>query len=196
MIENKNRVIDRIKIAADNGDADSQFILATMYDELVEYRNNEEAFKYYTLAAQNGIAEAQYKLGDIYYYNKDLILDDKNLELAFNYYKIAADNGYSNAQYKLGEIYDDGMNKYDYRTGKTSVIVAKNIKKALKYYKLAAEDGIADAQIRVLEICLEKNIFEDFDKYYTLASNNEDEHIRLTANYLSREIKRSKKLKK
>ena len=133
MSENKKRVIDRIKVAADNGDADSQFILATMYDALVEYRNKEEAFKYYTLAAQNGIAEAQYRLGDIYYYNKDLLFADKNLLLAFKYYKLAADNGYAPAQYKIGEIYEDGLRKYDPKTGKTIVVVAENNVAALKY---------------------------------------------------------------
>lgn len=193
MSENKKRVIDRIKTAADNGDADSQFILATMYDEIVEYRNKKEAFKYYTLAAGNGIAEAQYRLGDIYYYNKDLILSDKNLELAFKYYKLAADNGYAVAQYKLGSIYDHGMNKYDYKTGKTSVIVAENIEEALKYYKLAAENGIDDAQIRVLEICVEKDNHEVFDEYYALASSSEDEHTRITADYLSQRIRARRK---
>ena len=189
MSENKKRVIDRIKVVADTGDADSQFILAIMYDELVEYRNKEEAFKYYTLAAENGIAEAQYRLGDIYYYNSDFMFVDKSLEIAFKYYKLAAENGYADAQYKLGQIYDNGMNKYDYKTGKISVIVAENIKEALKYYKLAAENGIAAAQIRVLEICLNEKLFEDFEKYYRLASNNKDEHTRITADYLSQAIK-------
>ena len=193
MNDNMKRVIDRIKVVADNGDADSQFILAIMYDEIVEYRNKEEAFKYYTLAAENGIAEAQYRLGDIYYYNSDFMFVEKSLEIAFKYYKLAAENGYAAAQYKLGNIYNNGMNKYDYKTGKTSVIVPENMKKALKYYKLAAENGVAAAQIRVLEICLNEKQFDDFEKYYTLASNNEDEHTRISADYLSQKIKTRRK---
>lgn len=192
MSENKTNVIDRIKAAADNGNADSQFTLAVMYDKIVEYRNKEEAFKYYTLAAKNGIAEAQYRLGDIYFFNSDFLFVDKSLEIAFYYYKIAADNGYAAAQYELGRIYDHGMNKYDYKTGKTIVIVAENKKEALKYYRLAADNGISKAQIRVMEICLDKGNFEDFEKYYALASNNEDEDIRICAHDLAIRRKRRK----
>ena len=185
MNENYKKVIDRIKTAADNGNADSQYILAVMFDEVVEYRNKEEAFKYYTLAANNGVPEAQYKLGDIYYYNKDLIFVDKNLLLAFKYYKYAADNGYAPAQYKIGEIYEDGLRKYDPKTGKTIVVVAENNGAAFKYYKLAADNGISKAQIRVMEMCLNKANSKDFEKYYTLASNSEDEAIRFCAYDLS-----------
>lgn len=56
-----------------------------MYDALVEYRNEEEAFKYYKLAADSEIAEAQYRLGDIYYYNSIFHFVYINLEEAFAY---------------------------------------------------------------------------------------------------------------
>ncbi len=193
MSEQKTSVIDRIKALADNGDADSQFILATMYDALVEYRNKKEAFKYYTLAAQNGIAEAQYRLGDIYYYNKDLIFTDKNLELAFKYYKLAADNEYAPAQYKIALIYENGMCKYDPQTGKTSVIIAENRETAFKYYKLAACNGITEALLRVLEISKDTNKPKVFEEYYMLACNSENEDTCIYAKNLSYQFKRQKR---
>ena len=193
MSEDKKRVIDRIKAAADNGDLDSQFILATMYDRLVEYRNKEEAFKYYTLAAENGIAEAQYRLGDIYYYNKDLILANINKELAFKYYKLAADNGYAPAQYVLGSIYYQGMKEYITSTGKSVTVVSANSEEALKYYKLAAFSGVDKALINVLALCYAENKFEDFEHFYIIASNSENEKIRLDANNMYLSYNRKKK---
>lgn len=181
----EKRVIDRIKVAADNGGADSPFILATMYDALVEYRNKKQSFKYYTLAAQNGIAEAQYRLEDIYYYNKDLIFVDENFELAFKYYNFATDNEYAHAQYKIALIYENGVRKYDYKSGKTSVIIAENRETTFKYYKLAAENGITEVFMRVLEICKDTNKPKVFKKYYMLASNSKNEDTRIYANYLS-----------
>ena len=181
MIELKPGVVDRLKDAADKGDADSQYLLAVMYDEIVEYRNKVEAFKYYTLAAQNGIAEAQYRLGSIYYYNKDFILKDIDLELAFKYYKLAADNGYGPAQYKIADIYDFGLNRYDHETGRIVTVIDANRLEALKYYRLAANNGVRDALIRGLEITLEDERTRDFDTFYTIASNSSDEKTRIYA---------------
>ncbi len=193
MGENNKRVIDRIKIAADKGDPDSQFILATMYDDVLEYTNKEEAFNYYNLAAQNGIAEAQFKLGDIYYYNKDLLLPNINKKLAFHYYKLAADNGYAPAQNKLGDIYCNGMSEYITRTGKSVTVVPKDETKALKYYKLAALGGVDKALISVLALCLAQNKIEDFEQFYMIADSSEDERIRLVAHNMYSSYIRLKK---
>ena len=193
MGENNKRVIDRIKIAADKGDPDSQFILATMYDDVLEYTNKEEAFKYYNLAAQNGIAEAQFKLGDIYYYNKDLLLPNINKKLAFHYYKLAADNGYAPAQYELGDIYCDGMSEYITRTGKSVTVVSKDKTEALKYYKLAALGGVEEALINVLSLCLDQNKIEDFEQFYMIADSSENEMIRLDAHNMYSSYIRLKK---
>lgn len=193
MSEQNTGVIDRIKASADKGDADSQLILAVMYDRIVEYRNKEEAFKYYLLAAKNGISEAQYRLGDIYYYNSDFLFVNKSLEEAFKYYKIAADNGYAPAQYKIALIYENGMRKYDPKTRKTSIIIAESKETAFKYYKLAARNGVTEALMRVLEICKDTNKPKVFEEYYILASNNENEDTRIYAKNLSYQFKRQKR---
>ena len=197
MSYNKSKVIDRIKVSADKGDADSQFILATMCDWMVEYRDYDEALKYYLLSAENGIAEAQYRLGDIYSSNSLFPNVDKNEEEGVKYYKLAADNGHAQAQYIIAQMYEHGMNRYDYSTGKTVTIVPKNEDEALKYYELAAVNGISNAQIRILEIMIDKKQFQYFDKYYDLASNNEDEHTRLAAaNLLQIGMEKNKKIKR
>ncbi len=185
MSENKKRVIDRVKVAADKGDADSQFILASMYDVFPEYRNEEEAFKYYKLAADNGIAEAQYKLGIIYSHNSIFNFVDVNLEEAFKYYKLAADNGYAPAQYEIACIYERGMYRHASVTGAREVVITKNNTDAFKYYKLAALGGIDEALIRVLEICARTNEDELFEEFYKIASNSENELVCIFADNLS-----------
>ncbi len=190
---NYKGVIDRIKAAADNGDADSQFILAAIYEEILYLEDDKlkEAFKYYKLAAENGIAEAQYKLGDIYYYNELNIIKKANFKLAFKYYKLAADNGYPDAQYKVGSIYEDGMQIRI--KGEFITFVPENKKESLKYYKLAADNGVVEALIRVIEICLHNDNNNDFEKYYAIARNNKDEDTRNYAHYLAMKRKEKKR---
>jgi hypothetical protein len=80
---------------AEKGDARAQSILGTM----VVDSNPKEAVKWYKLAAAQGYAEAEYKMGWVY---EDGIGVPRDKDEAARWYKLAAEHGYLEAQYKLG----------------------------------------------------------------------------------------------
>jgi len=85
----------------------------------------------YTLAAEQGFAEAQHNLAYMYK-NGEGVLQD--YQTAAKWYTLAAEQGDPNAQYNLALMYDIGEGVLqDYQT-------------AVKWYTLAAEQGIAQAQ--------------------------------------------------
>jgi TPR repeat protein/ATP-dependent 26S proteasome regulatory subunit len=90
------------------------------------------ATKYYKLAAQEyakvadqGDAESQVELGELYYFKLN------RYDLAEKYLKMAADQAYAPGQDCLGWLYDDKLNRKDL---------------AEKYYMMAAEQGYSNAQ--------------------------------------------------
>jgi TPR repeat protein len=88
----------------------------------------------YTLAKQ-GNADAQYKLGEMYYYGEGVPQDDKT---AVKWYTLAAKQGNARAQNNLGLMYYRGQG------------VPQDYKTAVKWYTLSAKQGFADAK-RFLE---------------------------------------------
>lgn len=58
-----------------------------------------------TYAAAYEKAAEQYRLGNCYYYGKEVA---KDLPLAIKYYREAAENGHTDAQYNLGNCYENG----------------------------------------------------------------------------------------
>lgn len=91
-------------------------------------------FKATQAAAENGDAEAQYSLGNMYAKGDGV---DKDDVMAFKYYQLAADQGLAKAQRNLGVMYALGCG------------VAKNDVMAVKYMQLAADQGLAAAQVRL-----------------------------------------------
>ncbi len=90
-----------------------------------------EEVKALQLSAEKGDAEAQYKLGYIYYYGLGIEAD---YDVAFMWYKKSAEQGNANGQYRLGRFYDiDEENEQIRRL-------------AVKWYTKAAEQGLAEAQ--------------------------------------------------
>ena len=63
-------------------------------------KNDVEAAKWNRLAADLGAAEAQAKLGELYFDGKGVPQSDAAAE---RYFRLAADQGNSNAQYFLGK---------------------------------------------------------------------------------------------
>lgn len=82
----------------------------------------KEAFELYRQAAEQGDAEAQNKLANMYNAGENV---KKNPKQAVEWYQKAADQGYANAQSNLALAYDQG----------TGTITSKS--KAEKYYKSA-----------------------------------------------------------
>ena len=92
---------------------------------------NMLSFTHVLKEAKKGDADAQYKLGEMYYVGKDVQKDDAKAE---KWYRNAAEQGDANAQYNLGLMYNSGEG------------VPRDNAEALKWYSKAAEQGDANAQ--------------------------------------------------
>jgi TPR repeat protein len=90
-----------------------------------------EAAKWYRLAAEQGIAGAQYNLGVMYDNGEGVSENDAE---AAKWYRRAADQGHALAQYNLGLMHDNGEG------------VPENDAEAVKWYRRAAAQGNAKAQ--------------------------------------------------
>ena len=102
----------------------------------------------FSLAAQDGNAEAQFLLGKCY-------LDGTGVEQDFNkaekWLKKAADQGHAEAQFLLGKCYQYGKG------------VEQDFDKAMKWIAMAADQGHAEAK----EVC----IFDRLDAFERLVDN-------------------------
>jgi TPR repeat protein len=81
--------------------------------------------------AQEGDAEAQYKLGKMYYDGEGVT---KNYQKAVEWLRKAAGQGLDKAQNSLGYMYANGYG------------VTKDYQKAVEWYRKAAEQGLDKAQ--------------------------------------------------
>ena len=91
---------------ANQGDAQAQFQLGWMYSkgEGVS-EDDQEAVKWYRLAAEQRHAHAQYNLGLMYDSGWGVPKDDKE---AVKWFRRAAEMGFAEAQHNLGVMYQKG----------------------------------------------------------------------------------------
>ena len=85
-------------------------------------------------AAEKGEADAQYKLGEMYYAGKDVQKDDAKAE---KWYRKAAEQGFADAQAILDMMHEEGKG------------VLQDDAESVKLYLKAAEQGDADAQFNL-----------------------------------------------
>lgn len=144
-------------------EADEAFKIGKQYQE---NNNYEEALHYFAKAAELGSIQAQYQVGDIYYYGKTGYQDDGEAE---KWYLKSAENGCVEAQYSLGNLYlgskkpeknaeaakwlqkaaESGHVTAQYNLGfmyHNGWGVTKDYKKAVMWYNYAAQKGSSDAQ--------------------------------------------------
>ena len=97
------------------------------------YDNNyfNTAFREYRPLAEQGNAEAQLRLGQMYEMGKGTAKDDTE---AVAWYRLAADQDHPDAQFNLGYMYAHGLG------------VSANPVHALMWWRLASEKGHAMAQ--------------------------------------------------
>ena len=95
---------------------------------MVLKKNLKKAVEWWTKAAEQGDATAQYNLG-VCYENGDGV--EKDSQKAVKWYKKAAEQGHADAQCNLGVCYEKGDG------------VEKDLKQAVKWYEKAAEQGHA-----------------------------------------------------
>ena len=82
--------------------------------------------KWYRLSAQQGDAEAQWFLGDCYFFGDGV---EKNKREAVNWYFLSAEKGNAEAQRRLGACYYFGHG------------IPINRQEAIRWYRLAAKQG-------------------------------------------------------
>jgi len=128
--------LEDLRSCAEQGDADLQLMLGDMYYTgtggyyllPVDYA---EAARWYRLAAEQGLAEAQSGLGHIYSDGEGVPEDDAE---AARWYRLAAEQGFAEAQNNLGRMYSSGEG------------VPEDGVLAYMWYNLAAAQGSEVAQ--------------------------------------------------
>lgn len=148
-----------LMLKAKSGEAEAQNALGeAYYDGKGVTENLTEAVKWFTKAAEQENAKAEYNLGNCNYYGYGV--QYKDYGEAVKWYTKAAEQGNAEAQNSLGYYYE---------------IDELNPKKAVEWYTKAAEQGLPIAQCN-LGICyeygkwVEKNL-EEAIKWYTKAAN-------------------------
>ena len=136
--EIRNHAKDNILELASEGDAFAQTNAAWGYENgYGTTADDYEAVEWYLKAAEQGLAEAQYKLGDMYYdmyYGDDV---EQSYEKAVEWYLKAAEQGLAEAQYTLGDMYFYGRG------------VEQSDEEAAEWVLKAAEQGLAEAQCKL-----------------------------------------------
>jgi TPR repeat protein len=94
-------------------------------------QDHKTAFKWYTLAAEQGYANAMFNLGAMYAKGQGV---PQAYKTAIKWYTLAAEQGHATAQYHLAQMYRKGQG------------VPQNYKVAVHWYTLAAEQGHASAR--------------------------------------------------
>ncbi|RAP28145.1 hypothetical protein DID78_05390 [Candidatus Marinamargulisbacteria bacterium SCGC AG-343-D04] len=98
----KGIAVEFFELSANAGDSYSQIFMG---DVLVGNKDFNKARKYYALAAEQGDAKAQNKLG-ICYYNGDGVASNK--ETAVDWYRKSSNQGHVYAKFNLARMYERG----------------------------------------------------------------------------------------
>ncbi|MDH4203428.1 MAG: sel1 repeat family protein [Phycisphaerae bacterium] len=139
---------------AKQGDAQAQYELGKKYDpsECDSIDNDEEMAKWYRMAAEQGHAEAQLKLGTAFMNGTGVTFD---WEKAAYWLHKAAEQNISDAQMVLGFMYMEGAG------------VPKDYKEAYKWNSKAAERGNPVAQESLSRMYAHgKGVIEDYVQAY------------------------------
>lgn len=137
----------------------SQINLGYIYKDMHDI---PKAFKYFKLAADKNIPNAQYGLGQLYLEGEYV---GRNIKLAIKYFELAANQNYDLAQISLGRLYVRGE------------YVERDFKKSIFYYTLAANQNNLEAQFELAEIYFNEYVKPDVSKmiyYYTQVADQEN----------------------
>lgn len=115
--------------AAGQGDADAQCRLGKLYSDGVEVEADlEQAFYWFTKAAEGGSIDAAAALSTYYCFGRGVVSVDYTE--AARWCRIAAEAGHSGAQNRMGWLYESGYGGLE-----------KSYEEAMKWYKLGADNG-------------------------------------------------------
>jgi len=143
-------VVESWKAAAMRGDASAQYNLGTVYFH--DEEDYKEALKWFTRAAEQQYAEAQFYLGVMYATGLGVPQDYQE---AAKWLRKGAAQGHAYAQLKLGDMH---------RLGKG---VSHDDEEAAKWYRKAAEQGQIEAQIHLARMYLNGEGIPQDDKEAT-----------------------------
>src|SRR5678816_1885410 len=132
LLQGADSEVDSLRRKAEGGDAEAQFALALMFDLGVDVpKNYAESGKWYLKAADQGLAEAQFKLGVRYFeYGKTA---RENYTSAFTWFYKAANQGVTEAQFNVALMYQLGRG------------VPTNKLEAYKWFNIASAQGFTKA---------------------------------------------------
>lgn len=123
LAKSKKKIISQ----AEQGDAQAQYELATMYENGKGAEQNVvKALEWFNKAAENGHLGSMIDLG-WFYQNGQYV--EKDINKAIEWYEKAAEQGSSQAQVNIAVIYDQGVD------------VPENNELAVEWYKKAADQG-------------------------------------------------------
>jgi TPR repeat protein len=130
-------------------------------DKIIQY--HAEAAKWYRKAAEQGLADAQFDLAEIYRFGSPGVAE--NPEEAYGWYRCAAEQGHPEAQVKLGYCYMNGSG------------IPKDDVEAVRWFRKSAKQGFELAW-RCLGSCYENGegvAADDVTAYacYTIAGSYE-----------------------
>jgi len=114
---------------ANQGNAVAQLRLGVRF---ADGKNYGAAAHWYQLAAEQGLAAAQFNLGTLYFQGQGV---PKDYVTALHWYQLAANQGLAAAQFNLGIFYEEGDG------------VPRDYAAALHWYQLAANQGMPDAEL-------------------------------------------------
>ena len=126
--------------------------------------SNEEAARWFEVAAKKGIVPAQFRLGTLY--EKGLGVK-KDLVAARDLYRAAAEKGHGKAMHNLAVIYAEGPE------GKPDYVMAA------QWFRKAADHGVTDSQYNLAilyarGVGVEQNLAESY-KWFFLAAKEGDQ---------------------
>ncbi|MBQ6277898.1 MAG: sel1 repeat family protein [Bacteroidales bacterium] len=100
--------IDELIKNAENGNVEAQIEVGMLYYNGTDYVKKDcaEASHWFRMAAEQGSAEGQYRLGRMYDYGEG---EEKNEEMALLLYRRAASQGHPYAQKALGIFYKEDL---------------------------------------------------------------------------------------
>ena len=126
---------EKLLVAAEKGDALSQFLLADLYEngEGVPQDYDEAARWYTECSKRRPVRYCSGKLLAVIMYEKRQGVPQNDAE-AFKWYKTAATGGDAKAQYYLAVKYEEGMG------------LLQDYAEAAKWYKKSADQGDVNAQ--------------------------------------------------
>lgn len=163
--------IDKVIGRAEQGDAQAQYELASMYENGRGVKKNiDDALKWYWKAAENGHVGAQIDLG-WFYQNGQFV--EKDIKQAIALYMKAANQGNPQAQSNLAVLYDDGID------------VPEDNELAVKWYKLAVEQGYTPAKLNLgVSYWKGEGVEQNYEKAWNMLND-----VRMTASAYDRKAK-------